>query len=61
MLDRKIYDIDSALSCLSTDRAKVVFRQLAKIYSDMSIFWDAAKEEAILEDDEVTITISGNF
>ncbi len=61
MLTKKSYDIDSAVSCLSTERAKVVFRQLTKIYPDMTIFWDEKKEEAILEDDEIVITVSGNI
>ncbi len=61
MLDKKTYDMDNALECLSSERAKMVFRQLAKIYSDMSIFWDAVREEAILEEENVTIIISGNF
>ncbi len=61
MLDRKLYDIDNAASCLTTDRAKVILRQLSRIYPDMSIFWDVAREEVFLEDDDVIITISGNM
>ena len=61
MLERKLYDIDNAICCLTTERAKIVLRQLTRIYPDMSVSWDAAKEEVFLEDDDVCITISGNF